>query len=247
MPPKGGASATLHPALSRAWEEAAACLKRGGTYVLRTSPAGTVLMPVPAWKLRNMSAKEMLELTGAAEAGADAGAGCADDAANDDIRIRRAAARRRRRQAKRARKRAAAQEQQHSGAAHALTPARANAPGSEEDVDSHSDDSMDADGRPNEADIGGRSDAEATRGAASKEAAASVLSMDDAVPTKRPANGEGDAADAAVADADDPALIMQVDAALNAAKEQAAKRLREASAAIHKIPFRRNRESVGKQ
>ena len=33
------------------------------------------------------------------------------------------------------------------------------------------------------------------------------------------------------ADADDPALMRQVDAALNAAKEQAAKRLREASAA----------------
>ena len=107
MPPKEGASATLHPALSRAWEEAAACLKRGGTYVLRTSPAGTVLMPVPAWKLRSMSAKEMLELTGAAEVSADAGACCADGAANDEIKIRRAAARKRRRQAKRARKRAA--------------------------------------------------------------------------------------------------------------------------------------------
>ena len=208
-------------------------MKRGGTYVLRTSPAGTVLMPVPAWKLRSMSAKEMLELTGAAEAGAEAGAGRADDAANDDIKIRRAAARRRRRQAKRAQKKAAAaQEQQQSGAAHVAAPASAKSPGSADEVDSHSDDSRDADGVPNEAVTDDRSDAEATRGAARKGV---VLLADDAALADRPANSDGETADADVADAEDPALMMQVDAALTAAKEQAAKRLREASAVTQNL------------
>ena len=201
--------------------------------MLRTSPAGTVLMPVPAWKLRSMSAKDMLELTGAVEPVADAGAGRADDAANDDFKRRRAAARKRRRQAKRARKGAAAQEQQHCGAAHAVAPAAAVAPDCAEDADSHSDDSVVADGAPKEAAIRGQSDAEVTRGAASDGATVGGLSMDDAAPMQRPANRDGDTADAAVADAEDPALMMQVDAALTAAKEQAAKRLREASVATH--------------
>ena len=93
VPGKGDTGATLHPALGRAWEEASACLRRGGTYILRTSPAGTVLMPVPAWKLRMMTAMDFLQLTGAAEEQPqDATAGSVADAASD-VKQRRAAAR----------------------------------------------------------------------------------------------------------------------------------------------------------
>ena len=58
------------------------------------------------------------------------------------------------------------------------------------------------------------------------------LRSDDALPAHKPASGDGDVADADMdADADDPRLAMQDDAALAAAKEQAAKRVREAAAA----------------
>ena len=58
-----------------------------------------------------------------------------------------------------------------------------------------------------------------------------MLRADDAALTERLANGDGEAAEAVAADADDSGLVMQVDVALSAAKEQAAKRLRDASAA----------------
>ena len=58
-----------------------------------------------------------------------------------------------------------------------------------------------------------------------------MLRVDDAAPRHRPANGDGGAAEAAIAEAEDSELMMQVDVALAAAKEQAAKRLREESAA----------------
>ena len=61
-------------------------------------------------------------------------------------------------------------------------------------------------------------------------------------------NKDGDDADAVVADADDAELVVQVDAALTAAKEQAAKRLREESAAkqnpISKKPGKRAGKAV---
>jgi len=60
-----------------------------------------------------MTAKDMLELTGAVEEPLEPAACGADVAANDD-KVRRAAARKRRRQAKRERRRAAAQKQQQS-------------------------------------------------------------------------------------------------------------------------------------
>ena len=192
----------------------------------------TVLMPVPAWKLRSMTAKDMLELTGAVEDQADAGAGRAGGDASDDVKMRRAAARKRRRQAKRAQKRAAAHEKQQSGAAHALAPAPTDAPGGLGDVSDGGGDEVAADGAPNDAAIGDQSSSDATRGAASNGAADVELRLDDAVLAHKPASGDGDVADADMdADADDPRLAMQDDAALAAAKEQAAKRVREAAAA----------------
>ena len=58
--------ATLHPALERAWSEASACLARGGTFLLRTGPGYTNLLPIPAWRLRQFSAAELHALTGGA-------------------------------------------------------------------------------------------------------------------------------------------------------------------------------------
>ena len=97
------AAAELHPALRRACDEAAAVVRGCGTFVLRNAPGRTVLLPLPAWKLRAMSAKELLEMT--AEEGSAAGSG--EDAeeprdggaagADDERRARRAAKRKRRR------------------------------------------------------------------------------------------------------------------------------------------------------
>ena len=75
----------LHPALERAWNEASACLARGGTFLLRTGPGYTNLLPIPAWRLRQFGAAELYALAGGAGAtalGADsleaAGAPAAD-------------------------------------------------------------------------------------------------------------------------------------------------------------------------
>ena len=41
-------------------------VRAGGTFVLRNTPGRTVLLPLPpAWKLRAMSAKELLEVAAA--------------------------------------------------------------------------------------------------------------------------------------------------------------------------------------
>jgi hypothetical protein len=208
--------------LSRAWEEAAACLRRGGTYVLRTSPTGTVLMPVPAWKLRSMSAKDMLELTGAVEEQQEPVAARADELTND-VKQRRAAARKRRRQAKRERRRAAAQQQKqghdagqvhHGGAAPA--PAATSDSGSKADT-------FDADGRPNDA-TNGAAQREQPRVDADANGAANNMSSGETAQAQPPA--PEDEADAA---ADDSECMEQVDAAL----ALAAKRSREAPAVTH--------------
>ena len=63
----------LHPALERAWNEASACLARGGTFLLRTGPGYTNLLPIPAWRLRQFGAAELHALAGGAtELSADA-------------------------------------------------------------------------------------------------------------------------------------------------------------------------------
>ena len=122
------AAAELHPALRRAWDEAAAVVRGGGTFVLRNTPGRTVLLPLPAWKLRAMSAKELLEMT--ADEGAAAGSG--EDAeeprdggaagADDERRARRAAKRKRRRGNARQRKASASSSAAAVPSAAALGP-----------------------------------------------------------------------------------------------------------------------------
>ncbi|KAL3933241.1 MAG: hypothetical protein SGPRY_000365, partial [Prymnesium sp.] len=57
-----GKGSALHPSMERAWDEVHACVQRGSTFVLRPAPGGAVLIPIPAWKLRDLTCQELAEL-----------------------------------------------------------------------------------------------------------------------------------------------------------------------------------------